>query len=78
MHYNLQVSLSPREEAMSGPGVIPAVAGTAVLGARVFRGESLPATGFAIGIYVMIALACILVGTVARWRSSHLGSRKSA
>jgi hypothetical protein len=60
---------------MSGPAVIPAVAGTAVLGLRIARGQGLAATGFAVGLYIAIAAACLIVGALARWSAARHDSQ---
>lgn len=61
---------------MSGPGVIPVVAGTTVLGERIFKGQGLPATGIAIGIYVVIGVLCLALGVLARWHGSRIKTAK--
>jgi hypothetical protein len=60
---------------MSSPGVLPSIAGTAVLGVRAFRGQGLAATGLAIGLYAAIAVACLTLGLYARWKSSKVRSQ---
>lgn len=55
---------------VSGPAAV--VAPTAVLGARVVGDQVLPATGVAIGIYVLIALVCLLGGLTMRMWSRRL------
>lgn len=57
---------------MYGQGVAGAVAGTTVLGVRAVAGEGLAATGIAVGIYVLIAAACLMVGVAARWKAGRV------
>lgn len=55
-------------------GVAAAVIPTAVLGAQVSN-DALPATGVAIGLFVVIALTCIMAGVVLRWQSARMARR---
>lgn len=52
--------------------VLPlAVIPTAVLGLQVSKGAVLPATGVAIGMYVAVALTCIIAGALMRLWTRH-------
>lgn len=63
------------ETGIGSAGVIAATVPALVLGTRIVRGGSLPATGVAFGIYGVIAIALLGVGLLARWAAARRQSR---
>ena len=51
-------------------GVTAATVGTAALGGAIVT-NALPATGIAIGLYVLVGVALVLGGLVMRWSAAR-------
>lgn len=69
---SLRSRLRSESGQVGSTGVLATAIPTAVLGTKV---GVLPATGVAIGLYVLIAMLCITAGVVLRWQSARLARR---